>query len=55
EYKKIYREVIADDTMPILYNLPFGHAFPRTLLPYGLEVTVNIDKRTVTFDEPYFS
>ncbi|MDN6580588.1 MAG: LD-carboxypeptidase, partial [Tetragenococcus koreensis] len=43
------------DTMPILYNLPFGHAFPRTLLPYGLEVTVNIDKRTVTFDEPYFS
>lgn len=55
EYKKIYREVIADDTIPILYNLPFGHAFPRTLLPYGLEVTVNLDKRTVTFDEPYFS
>ncbi|AYW47071.1 carboxypeptidase [Tetragenococcus osmophilus] len=54
EYKKVYKEIIADNTLPILYNLPFGHAFPRTLLPYGLKTTIDTDKKTLVFDEPYF-
>lgn len=55
EYKQVYKEVIKDETLPILYNLPFGHAHPRTLLPYGIKVTMNIENQTVTFDESYFA
>ncbi|GMA08141.1 LD-carboxypeptidase [Tetragenococcus halophilus subsp. flandriensis] len=55
EYKKVYKEVIDDDRLPILYNLPFGHGFPRTLLPYGVEATIDIDVKTIIFDESYFS
>ncbi|MFT8501210.1 MAG: LD-carboxypeptidase, partial [Lacticaseibacillus paracasei] len=40
---------------PILYNLNFGHAYPRTVLPYGLQTTVDFDQRQVTVDEPYFA
>lgn len=55
EYKKVYTEVIANNTLPILYNMPFGHAFPRTLLPYGSKTTIDVHKKTVLFDESYFS
>lgn len=54
EYKFIYREVVDNETLPILYNLPFGHAYPRCLLPCGVNVTVDLDKRAVTFEETYF-
>lgn len=55
EYKKVYKEVIDDDTLSILYNLPFGHAFPRTLLPYGLQATIDAKEKAMFFDESYFS
>ncbi|GBD66768.1 hypothetical protein TEHN7116_1732 [Tetragenococcus halophilus subsp. halophilus] len=55
EYKKVYKEMVDNDTTPILYNLPFGHAFPRTLLPYGLQATIDTKEKTLSFDESYFS
>lgn len=55
EYKSIYKEVINDETLPVLYNLPFGHACPRCLLPYGIEVTIDTEKKSVKFNESYFA
>lgn len=41
EYRQIYREVIGNPDLPVLYNVNFGHAFPRCALPYG--VTAHAD------------
>ncbi|MCC5894402.1 MAG: LD-carboxypeptidase [Alkalibacterium sp.] len=54
EYKQVIVEVIGNTEMPILYNLPFGHAYPRCILPYGIEAIVDTQVETVTFNESYF-
>ena len=54
EYKKIYKKVVSDDTMPILYNVNFGHAYPHCALPYGIHTTVNLTEKTISFNESYF-
>lgn len=53
EYKQIILEVINNKDLPILYNLNFGHATPRCILPYGVEVKVDINQMKITFLEPY--
>ncbi|WP_208560463.1 S66 family peptidase [Marinilactibacillus kalidii] len=53
-YKEILVEVIDNQDLPIAYNLPFGHAYPRCILPYGVEAEIVIDDRQVIFKEPYF-
>ena len=55
EYKEIYKKVISDESLPILYNINFGHAYPRCALPYGVDVTVDLVSKRITFNEPYFS
>ena len=54
EYKNIYLNVIDDEKLPILYNVNFGHAYPRCALPYGIKATVNLNEKTILLDEPYF-
>lgn len=54
EYKDIYLKVIDDETLPILYNVNFGHAYPRCALPYGIKATVNLDEKMILLDETYF-
>ena len=53
-YQDILIEVIDDATFPILYNLNFGHAYPRMILPYGVEVTIKEDGRMI-FHENWFA
>ncbi|EXJ24370.1 Muramoyltetrapeptide carboxypeptidase [Alkalibacterium sp. AK22] len=55
EYKSILVEIVEDKTLPILYNLPFGHAYPRCLLPYGIETTLDTENKSLTFNESYFN
>ncbi|QVI36301.1 LD-carboxypeptidase [Lacticaseibacillus casei] len=55
EYQQVLLDVTASYQTPILYNLNFGHAYPRTILPYGLKATVDFDQRQLTIDEPYFA
>lgn len=55
EYKALLLKATADKQTPILFNLNFGHAYPRTSLPYGAQATVNFDAKTLTIDEPYFA
>ncbi|MGL5884961.1 MAG: LD-carboxypeptidase, partial [Bombilactobacillus sp.] len=40
---------------PILYNCNFGHAYPRTALPYGCQAQIDFDNRTLKTVEPWFS
>lgn len=41
EYKQIWVEVVDNADLPILYNVNFGHALPRTVLPYGARAEVD--------------
>lgn len=54
EYKSVIIDVVSDEKLPILYNLPFGHAYPRCLLPYGVEAALDAEKKSVKFNESYF-
>ncbi len=54
EYKKVYQKVFEDISTPILYNLNFGHSVPRCILPYGANVEVDYNQKTVKVKEPIF-
>ena len=54
-YKEIYQQVFSDLDTPVLFNLNFGHATPRCILPYGAQVEVNYDLKTVKVLEKMFS
>ncbi len=54
EYKDVIREVFVDLKTPVMYNLNFGHALPRCLLPYGAKATLDLDNKKLTVDEPIF-
>lgn len=47
EYKEIYKKVICNDTLPIVYNVNFGHANPRCALPIGGEVKVDMKEKKI--------
>lgn len=49
EYKLILKEIIDNQNLPIVYNINFGHATPRTVLPYGARVRVNAEKQVLEF------
>ena len=49
EYKEIYREMFQDKGLPVLYNVNFGHASPRAILPYGARVRADSDKQEIIF------
>lgn len=55
EYKKILTHVTEQAQTPIMYNLNFGHAYPRTILPYGLNAQIDFDEKTFSIIEPLFS
>lgn len=41
EYKKVWLDATEPYGTPILYNLNFGHAAPRCILPYGAKVEID--------------
>ena len=49
-YKKIALEASKRD-LPILYNVNFGHTSPMAILPLGLKVEVDLDKKEIRFLE----
>ncbi len=52
EYKEAWLDVTKDYNLPILYNLNFGHATPRCILPYGGRVKIDFDRTKVRLLEP---
>lgn len=51
EYKVIFKEVFKDIQTPILYNVNFGHAVPRCIIPYGANATVDYDNKKIIINE----
>ena len=47
EYKAVWREVVDNEKLPILYNVNFGHGTPRAILPYGAEAFVDAEKQEI--------
>ena len=51
EYKDVIRQVVSEEanlkTLPILYNVNFGHAIPIGILPYGVEAEINCKDKTI--------
>ena len=52
EYKEVYRKVFADLDTPVLYNVNFGHAFPRCIIPYDAEATIDYDNKKIIINTP---
>ena len=46
-YKAVWLDAVDYPHLPILYNINFGHAAPRTILPYGAKVRVDAGKQTI--------
>lgn len=55
EYKEIYYKIIENKDLPILYNVNFGHAEPRCIIPYGIQTEVDLDKRVIMLKESIFA
>lgn len=49
EYKDVFRSTIADPALPVLYNVNFGHAYPRTALPYGARARADAERQLIEF------
>lgn len=47
EYKQVFKKVIGNPKLPVLYNVNFGHALPRTVLPYGAKVEVRAKEQRI--------
>ena len=55
EYKEVYRKVFHNLDTPVLFNVNFGHSVPRTVLPYGVDATIDYDKKEIKVNEEIFS
>lgn len=49
EYKETYMDIFGKYSMPVLYNVNFGHATPRIALPYGARARVNAKTQLIEF------
>ena len=48
EYKDVWRNVVDNSELPIVYNVNFGHSAPRAILPYGAMARVDAEKQEIT-------
>lgn len=51
EHKEIYKNIIGKYNKPILFNMNFGHAHPKCILPYGVEITMDCNNKRVIINE----
>lgn len=47
EYKEILKKVIDNEKLPVVYNVNFGHATPRCVLPYGVMAKVDMKQKKI--------
>ncbi len=55
EYKTAITQVVVNEegleSLPIFYNVNFGHAKPIGIIPYGITAELNCESKTITFLE----
>ena len=49
EYKEALKDVVADPSLPVLFNLNIGHATPRCIIPFGVDAEVDSGNQVITF------
>ncbi|WP_073588808.1 S66 family peptidase [Anaerocolumna xylanovorans] len=52
EYKEVIKRVLKEfgkESLPVLYNVNFGHTEPKIAIPYGTEAVINCKEGTLTF------
>lgn len=54
EYKEVLLKISNDIGLPIVYNLNFGHALPRTIIPYGIKGKVDFHNKSISVVERMF-
>lgn len=47
EYKDVFRKVFSDLETPVIYNVNFGHALPRCILPYDGLCSIDLDNKKI--------
>ncbi len=52
QYKDVYKEVLKDIDVPVLYNVNYGHSFPRCIIPYDAEATIDYDNKRIFINTP---
>ena len=48
EYKDVLLSELSEYNFPIVYNMNFGHSFPRMVLPIGATIKINPTEKSVT-------
>lgn len=54
EYREILENYARKHSLPIIYNLNFGHSYPRTIVPYGLNAILDLSNKKVYVNENLF-
>ena len=54
EYKEVFKKVFKDLDTPVLYNVNFGHAVPRCIIPYDAEATIDFDNKKIMINSRIF-
>lgn len=50
DYKEVYKKVMKEfncESLPILYNINIGHAYPTGILPLGSNVQIDFDNKKI--------
>lgn len=55
ELKAMFVEISNKYHVPLVYNVNFGHAYPKTVIPYGLKVGLDPNNKSITILESFFS
>ena len=50
EYKQLLVDVIANPSLPVVFNLNVGHAQPRCIIPFGLKATIDATNQVIRFE-----
>ena len=51
EYKQILLDEIRNKNLSIVYNINIGHSTPRCIIPFGVDVKVDVEKQIIEFKE----
>lgn len=47
EYKEIFKKVFLDINTPVLYNINFGHSYPRCIIPYDALCVIDFSNKKI--------
>ena len=51
EYREALREVIADPSLSVVFNINIGHAQPRCIIPFGVTAHVDAEEQVILFGD----